>query len=70
MDTPPRDPGDASEFDRLGEAPQPGLVAEFLDFLKANKKWWLLPILVVIGLFGLLVALAVSPAAPFIYTLF
>ena len=46
------------------------LVREFADFLKENKKWWLLPIIVsVLGL-GVLVMLGGSAAAPFIYTLF
>lgn len=59
------------EFNRLArEQPEPGLVGEFADFLKQSKKWWLLPVLIVLGLFGLLVVLAGSGAAPFIYTLF
>jgi hypothetical protein len=57
-------------LDQLSETPQPSLAAEFLDFLKHNKKWWLLPILLMIGLFGLLMALASTGVAPFIYTLF
>ena len=52
-----------------GEA-QPGIVVEFIDFLKHNKKWWLLPILLVIAAVGILAAMASSGAAPFIYTLF
>jgi hypothetical protein len=47
-----------------------GIVAEFWDFLRYNKKWWLLPILFVLVLFGVLVLLSSSAAAPFIYTLF
>lgn len=46
------------------------LPMEFLDFLLHNKKWWLLPIIVVLGFFGLLVVFSGSAAAPFIYTLF
>jgi hypothetical protein len=46
------------------------LPMELLDFLLHNKKWWLLPILLVLGFFGLLVIFAGSAAAPFIYTLF
>ena len=45
-----------------------GLAREFYDFLRYNKKWWLAPILVVVLLLGVLIALAGSPAAPFIYT--
>ena len=43
---------------------------EFWYFLRQNKKWWLLPIVVVLALFGVLVLLSGTAAAPFIYTLF
>jgi hypothetical protein len=46
------------------------LVSEFWYFLMQNKKWWLLPILLLMGLMGLLVLLSGTGAAPFIYTLF
>jgi hypothetical protein len=39
-------------------------------FLRQNKKWWLLPILVILVLFGVLMMLSGTVAAPFIYTLF
>lgn len=47
-----------------------GLVSEFWDFLKDNKKWWLAPIVISILGLGLLVLLGGTAAAPFIYTLF
>ncbi len=47
-----------------------GFVSEFWQFLKTSKKWWLLPIVVVLVLFGVLVLLSGTAAAPFIYTLF
>ena len=46
------------------------LVGEFWYFLKENKKWWLIPIIVALGFLGALVILGGSGAAPFIYTLF
>jgi hypothetical protein len=46
------------------------LVAEFWKFMKIRKKWWLLPIIVVLVGFGVLVFLSGTAAAPFIYTLF
>ena len=49
---------------------RPGLLSEFWSFLRQNKKWWLLPILLVVLVLGALVFLAGSGAAPFIYTLF
>jgi hypothetical protein len=47
------------------------LLVEFWSFLRERKKFWLLPIIVVLGLFGGLIILAQGSAlAPFIYTLF
>jgi len=44
---------------------------EFFLFLINRKKYWLYPILIVIGLFGGLILLTQGSAvAPFIYTLF
>lgn len=46
------------------------IIHELWMFLRVRKKWWLLPILFVIILFGLLLVFAqTSPLAPFIYTL-
>ena len=59
-----------SDLERLAEQLPPSLLAEMWDFLKHNKKWWLVPILLMMGLFGLLIVLAGSSVAPFIYTLF
>ncbi len=47
------------------------IVAEFWEFLKVRKKFWLLPIVVVLVLLGALIVLTQGSAvAPFIYTLF
>ena len=44
---------------------------EFFEFLKVRKKYWLLPILLVLVLFGGLIVLSQGTAvAPFIYTIF
>jgi hypothetical protein len=46
-------------------------VAELWRFMRVRKKFWLLPILVVMTLFGGLVLLTKGSAvAPFVYTLF
>tara|TARA_B110001452_G_scaffold208356_1_gene178608 strand:- start:5677 stop:5829 length:153 start_codon:yes stop_codon:yes gene_type:complete len=46
-------------------------IKEFYDFLKIRKKYWLLPIIIVLGLFGALIVLSQGSAiAPFIYTIF
>ena len=44
---------------------------EFWEFLKVRKKFWLLPILIVLVIFGGLIILSQgSVVAPFIYTIF
>lgn len=50
----------------------PGIVSEFWQFLRQNRKWWLAPlILALLGVGGLLVLAGNNAAiAPFIYTLF
>ncbi len=46
-------------------------IMELFAFARARKKFWLLPLLVLLGLFGGLLILAKGSAvAPFIYTIF
>jgi|TARA_A100001015_G_scaffold226521_1_gene255817 hypothetical protein len=46
-------------------------IKEFLEFLKIRKKYWLLPIIIVLVMFGGLIILSQGSAvAPFIYTIF
>jgi hypothetical protein len=48
-----------------------GIAGELLAFFWSNKRWWMLPMIVVLLVFGVLLILAQSSAiAPFIYTLF
>ena len=47
------------------------VLVEFWQFLREEKKYWLMPIVIVFLLFGLLIVFGQSSAvAPFIYTLF
>ena len=47
------------------------ILAEFLNFLRQRKKWWIAPIVIILVLFGSLIMLVEGSAiAPFIYTLF
>jgi len=47
------------------------LAREFFAYMGARKKWWLLPVLLVLLMFGGLLVLAQGSAvAPFIYTVF
>ena len=48
-----------------------GIVGELWAFMRARKKYWMWPIVVVMALLGFLIVLAQGSAvAPFIYTLF
>ena len=50
---------------------RPSLFGELWAFMRVRKKWWLLPIVVMMLLVGLLIAFAQGSAlAPFIYTIF
>jgi hypothetical protein len=60
----------ADDFQQLAEEKRVGLLVEFWQFLKENKKWWLAPIIITVLFLGALVLLSGSAAAPFIYTLF
>jgi len=59
-----------SDFAADARKQRTGLVGEFWDFLRQNKKWWLAPIILSILALGALVLLGGTAAAPFIYTLF
>jgi len=60
-----------SDFEQQAEERPPGLIAEFWEFLIHNKRWWLIPIVLVLLLIGVLILLSGSSAiAPFIYPLF
>ncbi|HLA09615.1 MAG TPA: DUF5989 family protein [Pyrinomonadaceae bacterium] len=48
----------------------PGFFRDLVMFIKHNKKWYLIPVVVSILLLGILIALGSTGAAPFIYTLF
>lgn len=55
------------EFEKASQEKDLSLVQEFLLFLSENKKWWLLPILVVFG--GLIIVsyFMGTGLAPFLY---
>ena len=59
------------KFEKIAQSQQrTGIVGEFWHFLSQTKKWWLLPIVVILVAFGVLLALSGTAIAPFIYTLF
>jgi hypothetical protein len=64
------EPSDAkNRFAEEASRKRPGLLREFFDFLRHNKKWWLAPIIIMLLLIGVIVILGGTAAAPFIYPL-
>lgn len=60
-----------TEFEKAAAArTRGGFLAEFWGFLKTNKKWWLLPVIIVFLILATLIFLSSTGLAPFIYTLF
>ncbi|MBX3437057.1 MAG: hypothetical protein KF861_06175 [Planctomycetaceae bacterium] len=55
------------ELQQLVDTPPPGLAIEFWQFLRDNKKWWLVPILLALLLLGALAVISSSGLGPFIY---
>jgi hypothetical protein len=66
----PTDEDKKTAFEASGSQKETGLFGEFVGMLKQNKKYWLIPLVVILLLFGLLIILGSTAAAPFIYTLF
>ena len=73
-DSSPDNASDHDDFARQAAGPSRNaaveLAADFVQFLKEEKKWWLIPILLSLGLIAVVALLLNSPAAPFIYPLF
>ena len=57
-------------FEEANEQSQESLLSEVWWMLRANKRYWLIPLFAGLLLFGLLIVLGGGAAAPFIYTLF
>lgn len=60
----------SEEFVRQGSMKRRSFWSDYFFLLRTNKKWWMLPLIVVLLAFGALMILAGTGAAPFIYTLF
>jgi len=45
-------------------------IKDLWGFMKVRKKFWLLPIILLLVMLGALIVLGSGTAAPFIYTLF
>ena len=64
------DEQEQKSFEEAGQAPPPGLLAELIDCLVHNKKYWLVPLLLVLLILGVIAFLGGTAAAPFIYSFF
>jgi hypothetical protein len=60
----------SNEFAELSKQQRTSLLSDFWQFLKYNKKWWLLPPIIAALLLGALALLSSTAIAPFIYPLF
>ena len=56
-------------FEKAAESADQSLGAELIAWLRQNRKWWLIPLILTVGLIGVLTLLASTGAAPFLYTL-
>ncbi|MGB0292054.1 MAG: DUF5989 family protein [Luteolibacter sp.] len=63
-------PNDKNEFESARQSSDRSILSELWGFLATNKKWWLGPIILLLLVFGLLIMLGGTAAAPFIYSLF
>jgi len=55
---------------RDGKTGRPGILSEYLYFLKTYRMWWLMPVFAAITLLGILVILGGTKAGLLIYALF
>ena len=67
---PDADPKPTAFEKAAAEQPEAGFLGELWGFMKHNKKWWLLPLIMALVILGLLIVLSGTGLAPFIYTLF
>ena len=63
-------PETGDEFERIAADAAPNLLAEFWDFVRHNKKWWLVPIFISLLAAGALLFIASTGIVPFIYPFF
>jgi hypothetical protein len=57
-------------FEQAQQEQQAGIIKEFFLFLKHNKKFWMIPILITLLALAVLILLGGTAVAPFIYTMF
>ena len=60
----------AKELRELSEARSGGVLAQMWGYIGESRKWWLIPIILMMLLLGIMFVIGGSGAAPFIYTIF
>lgn len=60
----------SGDFMSRAQEGHPSILQEMWDFIRENKKWWLVPIVLVLLALGALVTLGGTGLAPFIYAIF
>ncbi len=64
------DPEPDESFRSMADTPQPGLLRELADFLVYNKRWWLVPMIIVLLILGGMIVATNTAIIPTIYMLF
>ena len=60
-----------SKFEEaISDSGREGVLSDFWYLLKRTKKWWLVPLLLILVALGVVMLAGGSAVAPFIYTLF
>ena len=59
-----------TEFEQAASKRRRGMASEVSSFVWRNKRWWMIPMILVLGLLGLVILLGSSGTGAFIYPLF
>lgn len=59
-----------NEFEKAARETDSGFFSELWEFLRTNKKWWLIPIILILLFFGVFILFSGTALAPWIYTFF
>ncbi len=60
----------SAEFARQARMRRTSVIGEFLFLVKKTRKWWMLPLVLLLLAFGVMMVLSSSGVGPFIYTTF
>ncbi len=70
METEHKQLTERDQFIQQGTVKRPSFLSEYIYLLRTSKKYWMAPLILLLLGFGLIMLLASTGAAPFIYTLF